>query len=343
MSSGFSLQEVRCTLGETLVLKGVQAAVERGHYACILGASGAGKSTLLRCIAGLVACAGRIVHGERVLQDGRRGLPPHERGIGFLFQGHGLWPELTVEEHLLQVLAARGVRGSEAAKRAADELVELGLAVLRARRPAQLSGGERQRLGLARATVLRPELLLLDEPTSSVDQALKREVRALLFELSRRHGATVLHVTHDHEEAFELADHLICMDRGVVVQEGSPARVHAAPASVAVAGLLGEGTLVPVSADGDGMADTPLGRARVSGRSLAGAAWALVRPEHLELVRKGEGVPATVRRRVFRGAAEELEFDVGGQICRVKGTAAEGCEIWVRLVGAPPLVQERSA
>lgn len=343
MSSGLRLQDVRCILAETPILKGVHAAVAQGHYACLLGASGAGKSTLLRCIAGLLACEGRIVHGERVLQDGRRGLPPHERGLGFLFQGHGLWPELTAEEHLLSVLAARGVRGTDALQRTASELSELGLGALGTRRPAQLSGGERQRLALARATVLRPEILLLDEPTSSVDQALKREVRGMLFELSRRHGATVLHVTHDHEEAFELADHLICMDKGLVVQEGTPAEVHAAPASVAVARLLGEGTLVPVVAGGDGVADTPFGRARVGGRTLAGAAWALVRPEHLELARKGEGVPAMVRRRVFSGAGEELEFEVGGQMCRVAGSAANGSEIWVRLAGAPPLVEERSA
>jgi ABC-type Fe3+/spermidine/putrescine transport system ATPase subunit len=342
MTHGLVFTDVVCSLDEQEILHAASASVPRGSYACVLGASGAGKSTLLRCIAGLIPCTGRIRHGEQVLQDGAQSRAPHLRKIGFLFQALGLWPELSAAEHLLTVLNAAGIRGAQAQARMEAELADLGLAALKNRRPGEMSGGERQRLALARATVHRPELLLLDEPTSSVDQARKREVRTLLYDLCRRTGATVLHVTHDHEEAFELADHLICMDAGRVVQEGAAADVHAAPSSVAVAQLLGSGSIVSVTVGEDGLADSPLGRVRVSGKSVRGAAWALVRPEHLELAAVGDGVPLRVRRRLFQGGGYQMELDVAGVSCRMQGAAQAGTEVWVRVRGQPPVVEARS-
>lgn len=200
------------------VLEAVDLELEAGSFTLVEGPSGSGKSTLLRAIAGLVLPAkGSIdLFGVRASDPGRARLAPAERGIGFLFQGGGLWPHLSVQRTLELVLGARGVSRGERAKRTA-ELVELvELRGLERRRPPELSGGEAQRLALARALAVEPRILLLDEPLGPLDARLRGDLLGRIGELHDRLGWTTLFVTHDPAEAARLADSVVHVEAGRV-------------------------------------------------------------------------------------------------------------------------------
>ncbi len=342
MSAGLEVQGLNCELGGRVVCRDISFAVERGGFASILGPSGAGKSTVLRCIAGLLECAGEVRIGGAVVQQAGRSVAPEARGLGYLFQGLGLWPQLSVAEHLHLVLKPLRLDAAERRQRVAQSLEPLGIAALAARLPGELSGGERQRLALARALVTRPQVLLLDEPTSSVDQGLKHAVRALLAATRQREGCTVLHVTHDHEEAMELADQLLLMDQGCLLQQGRPEAVWQRPASRTVARLLGEGVAIAATVDAQGQADTPFGRVPVAATEKRGAVWLLVRPENLRLGAAGEGIPARVTRMLFLGSRRHACVAVADVEHRVESAdVAAGTAVWVSLHGLPAVLEER--
>jgi len=210
------LEAVRVVLGGRRILDGIDLAVEEGERVVVLGPSGSGKTTVLRLLAGLaVPAAGRVLVGGRpAAADGRLLIPPEERQVGMVFQDLALWPHLTVAGNLELGLRARGVPRTVRRQRVAEmlELVELGD---RARaRPGELSGGEQQRVALARALVLRPRALLLDEPLSSLDPPLARRLVGVILRLQERLGLTLVHVTHDREEARALATRTLFLERG---------------------------------------------------------------------------------------------------------------------------------
>jgi len=343
VSSGLEIRDLKVAFDGTDVLHGVHLDLPAGSYGVVLGASGAGKSTLLRSIAGLVRARGTVKIGDRVVCGGSHAVPPEDRGIGFLFQGLALWPHMTVVGHLRYALNGARVPRSEHDGYITETLEPLGIAALADRRPAQLSGGERQRLALARALVVRPDLVLLDEPTSSVDPETAREVRDLLQDLNQRFGSTFLHVTHDQEEALALADRVFVMDAGRVLQADSPAGVYERPASPRVASFVGEGALLPATLDEDGVADTPLGRIRVEGSAMSGTVWILVRPEHLEEADVGEGIPVTVDRVRYGGGAFSVDAVVSGHrlVMRLSRRVASGEMIRVRVGEGPVVVGPR--
>jgi ABC-type Fe3+/spermidine/putrescine transport system ATPase subunit len=201
---------------ERRLLEGVDLSLQPGDYALLCGPSGSGKTTLLRAIAGLIdLSAGRIEIDGRLANDARRVvLPPHQRSVGFVFQGAALWPHLDALGQLVFVLAAQGVARSERADRALEmlRLVELEAHVKSS--PQTLSGGEAQRLALARALVGRPRLLLLDEPFGPLDARLRGALAERLGELHRALGFTALHVTHDPQEASGLASRRFLLSEG---------------------------------------------------------------------------------------------------------------------------------
>jgi ABC-type Fe3+/spermidine/putrescine transport system ATPase subunit len=211
-----------------LLLDGVTFSLERGEHALLVGPSGAGKTTLLRAIAGLVApYRGEVrLFGVPASEPGRVLLAPAERGIGMLFQGAALWPHMSARGTLEFVLARRGVaRGARRAK--AEELLALcDLAGFAERRAATLSGGEAQRLGLARALAAEPRILLLDEPLGPLDAPRRGALLDRLHELQRRLGLTVLHVTHDPEEAGRVADRTLTLPTGTPGAEPLEAGGH---------------------------------------------------------------------------------------------------------------------
>jgi len=292
------------------VLAEVSLALPEGKVTVVIGPSGSGKSTLLGILAGLLA-----PRTGAVRFDGRdvAAVPTERRDVGVVFQSYALFPHLTVAGNVaFGLTSARGRRaaaaagtGQEVERRVEETAALLAIGPLLGRRPAELSGGEQQRVALARAIAPRPALLLLDEPLSALDARLRRSVRAELAALLARLETTVFYVTHDQEEAMLLADHLVVLDRGRVVQQGPPLDLYRRPAGAFVASFLGEANLLPASVVGvageDGRTlrlETPLGAVEVDRAELpAGAARGrrgtlLIRPEDLEIA--PEGLPATV-------------------------------------------------
>jgi iron(III) transport system ATP-binding protein len=198
------------------VVDGVSLAVQAGESVVILGPSGSGKTTLLRLIAGLeTPDEGEIwMEGRRVSADRRLLVAPYDRRLGMVFQDLALWPHMTISDHLDFVLRAAGVAAAERALRAQDALTRARIHGMAGRYPDQLSGGEQQRAALARAIVTRPRLLLLDEPLSNLDEDLRSDLRRELSRIRREMDLTMVHVTHDRQEALELADRVVKMREG---------------------------------------------------------------------------------------------------------------------------------
>ncbi len=277
------------------VLRGVDLDVPAGSLAAVLGLSGCGKTTLLRVIAGFErAERGRVSLGSRALDDGHTYVPPERRGIGYVPQEGALFPHLTVKGNVGFGLSREERRGG-----AVVELLEMvGLASLAERYPHQLSGGEQQRVALARALARRPEVLLLDEPFSSLDASLRTSVREEVHALLRAQGVTTVLVTHDQEEALSLADTVAVLRDGTIVQGGTPDQLYTLPVDVGLAQFLGAVNLIDADFE-RGTARTSLGMLVLRPDPGSPGAEApdrtsgvvMVRPEQLEVRLRGE--PAT--------------------------------------------------
>jgi sulfate/thiosulfate transport system ATP-binding protein len=299
-------------------LDGVSLEARHGELLALLGPSGSGKTTLLRAIAGL-----ETIEEGRILLDGEdtTRIPARERRIGFVFQHYALFRHMTVFENVAFGLRARprGARPAEAEiRRRVLELLDMvQLPDYALRRPAALSGGQRQRVALARALAIEPRVLLLDEPFGALDAKVRRDLRRWLRELHDRLGLTTVFVTHDQEEALELADRVAILAKGKLEQIGSPAEVYDTPATPFVAEFLGDAVRVPVRP----------GFLRSVG--TRDAAVVLVRPHDIEVAapEAGTGVEAVVRRAVSRGGVRllELELDDGtrleAEVARSNGQA----------------------
>jgi len=236
------LRDIHKSFGSTSVLEDVSLELPKGALGVLLGPSGCGKTTLLRLVAGLEAPdRGAVRIGERqVSGPGRIGVPPEARNVGFVFQDLALFPQMTVEENV-----GFGVRDASARADRVEAMLELArLTALRSRRPHELSGGEQQRVAVARALAPAPDLLLLDEPFASLDADLRGRVREEIVRILKAAGTTAIMVTHDREEALSIADHLMVMISGRLVQAGPPRSVYDEPVDRSVAMLLGEGNLV---------------------------------------------------------------------------------------------------
>jgi molybdopterin-binding protein len=216
-------------------LRGISFEVLRGDYFMLLGESGAGKSMVLETIAGLVAPdSGSIMLNGRDITRAKI----QDRGVGLVFQDHAVFPHMTVYENMHYAMHGSSLSRQERKKLIGDMAGHLGIAPLLHRQPGTLSGGELQRVALARTLIQKPQLLLLDEPLASLDTRLKSELRALLRQIHRE-GQTILHVTHDYEEALSLGTRVAVIDHGEIVQQGSPMEVFNAPRSEFVARFTG--------------------------------------------------------------------------------------------------------
>jgi len=237
------------------VVNGISLTVGDGELFVLLGSSGSGKSTLLRMIAGLTEVdAGRVtLHGRDVTE-----LPPARRGVGFVFQSYALFPSLSVAENVEFALAVRGA-AREVRRQRRDELLELvGLAGLGGRLPRQLSGGQQQRVALARALAHQPEVLLLDEPFGALDAKVRADLRRTIREIQRELGVTTLFVTHDQDEAFELADRLAVLSFGRLLEAGLPEELYLRPETEFVATFLGTANLLVGEATATGVKVGPV-------------------------------------------------------------------------------------
>ena len=291
----------------------------------VLGPNGAGKTTLLRAIAGLVPIdAGRIEVDGTVLDDVSRGIhvPPELRPIGVVFQDYLLFPHLTAVENVAFGLRAHGVSSGEARRRAMEWLERLGIAAHAGSRPQALSGGQAQRVALARALATNPRLLLLDEPLAALDVSARSEVRRdLKRHLASFSGIRVL-ITHDPLEALALADRLVIVESGRVVQSGSAAEVTERPRSKYVADLVGVNLLRGTARDGE--IAVAAGGVLRSAESIDGDVFAVIHPRAVALHRMHpEGSP----RNVWRGRAAAVDLQGDRVRVRVEGDIAIVAEV----------------
>jgi len=306
--AALSVQGVSKAYGARAAVIAADLTLRRGRITCLLGPSGCGKSTLLRLIAGLeVPDAGEILADGRGLSWAGGAVAPEAREVGLVFQDYALFPHMTA----LQTVAfgLRGLPSGERRARAQAMLEAVQLGTRGGAWPHALSGGEQQRVALARALARAPGVLLLDEPFSGLDAHLKGEVRLSLTEALRAAGATVLVVTHDAREALLMADDLVLMHGGRIIQSGAPRACYLDPVSPDAARLLGEVNLIPGQVGG-GLAHTPFGAVPAPG-CADGAAVVMVRPEGLRLAEGGSW--AHVAQVRFGGGFHEVQLTAGSQ------------------------------
>jgi iron(III) transport system ATP-binding protein len=241
MAAGVRVVDVNLAYGDNPVLKNVSIGIEPGEFFAFLGPSGSGKTTLLRVIAGFAQPdTGSVFVGDEDITD----LPPWKRDVGMVFQSYALWPHMTVRRNVAFGLEERNVPRAEIPDRVAKALDLVGLRHLADRRPSQLSGGQQQRVAVARTIVVRPKVLLLDEPLSNLDAKLRIQVRRELRDLQQRLGLTAIFVTHDQEEANTICDRIAVMNDGIIQQVGSPMELYRQPKNLFVANFLGTANIV---------------------------------------------------------------------------------------------------
>jgi iron(III) transport system ATP-binding protein len=315
--------------GPQQVLRGVDLTVPHGSFTAILGASGSGKTTLLRIVAGFERPDhGEVRLGDKVVDDGDgRFVPCERRRIGYVPQEGALFPHLSVGRNIGFGLP----RGALSRARVVELLELTGLRGLGRRYPHELSGGQQQRVALARALAIAPEIVLLDEPFSSLDAAMRASVRADVLGVLRRAGTTSILVTHDQDEALSMADHVAILRRGVIAQVDAPAALYGHPGDAELAGFLGESNVLRGDVR-DSVATTALGRlalAHWSGGPGGGPAQVLVRPEQIRLAEAPDGgVEATV---------ESYEYFGHDAVVRVRPASAELPDLVVRVTGGRPV------
>nr|WP_222194725.1 ABC transporter ATP-binding protein [Modestobacter italicus] len=332
----------------------VELAVADGEVLGVLGPNGAGKSTLLRVLAGLlVPDGGRVVvDGDRVWDDVDLHVPAHQRSLGMVFQDHLLFPHLSVAENVAFGLRTRGVRRAEARAAAESWLDRVGLAGLGDSRPGQLSGGQAQRAALARALVGDPRLLLLDEPLSALDARTRLTVRAELHRHLAEYAGSAVLVTHDPVDAMALADRVLVVEDGAVVQAGPPAEVARRPRTDYVARLVG---LVLLAGMGDGQQVRLDGGGVVAvAEDVAGPVFVAVRPESVALyLQRPVGSPRNVwplRLATATPHGSVVRCDLTGEVpltADVTATSfaelglAPGAEVWAAVKASELTVYPR--
>ncbi len=282
------IENLNKSFGTTLALAEVSLHVEEGEFVCFLGPSGCGKTTLLRCIAGLeVQDSGKLHQRGRDISD----QPPAARDFGIVFQSYALFPNLTIEKNIGYGLTGKAWCREARRARVAELVSLVGLEGEEPKYPAQLSGGQQQRVALARALAPKPAMLLLDEPLSALDAKVRERLRREVKDLQRSLGVTTIMVTHDQEEALTMADRVVVMNTGQIVQIGAPNEIYDKPVDPFVADFIGTMNLVTGRSNGNGalvlgenwrvMPDGGVPRSLAAGEAVT----CCIRPQHLTLSR----------------------------------------------------------
>ncbi len=302
--------------GEVRAVLPLDLVIEGGTLVTLLGPSGCGKTTLLRMIAGLEqASEGRILIGGRDVTL----LSAGERNVSMVFQSYALFPHMSVLDNVAYGLVSSGMPRKEAHAQAEAALETVGLKGFGTRLPSEMSGGQQQRVAVARALVLKPDVLLFDEPLSNLDTRLRRSMREEIRALQQRLGLTVVYVTHDQSEALAVSDRIVVMRNAAIAQAGTPEELYTQPDSVFVATFMGEANHVQgaIERSDGGQAQVALGPLRLAlpDRGLpTGRADIVIRPEAVRFAVDGEaGLPGTVARATYMGSHSEylLDTEVG--------------------------------
>lgn len=339
------LQRLRKTYGRVVAIKDLSLPIHDGEFLVLLGPSGCGKTTTLRAIAGLeILDRGRILIGGKDVTH----LPPGKRGIAMVFQSYAVFPHMRVYDNIVFGLRMRGVPEDDQRQRAQQAAELLEIAGLLDRYPAQLSGGQRQRVAVARAIVMQPDVLLMDEPLSNLDALLRLHMRAELKRLHRELGSTTAYVTHDQVEALSLGDRIAVMKDGEIVQVGTPTEVYDTPANRFVGSFIGTppmNFLPGTIRTADGRVDVIAGGvaiplpqdlrfvlARRSGANVIVG----IRPEHIEVaMSSAEGaIPASIVVLEPVGSHQLMTVRAGKELLKVTvaadADAQPGQPVWLR-------------
>ena len=324
--SELRLENLVIKYGKVAALDHLSLRIRDGELVTLLGPSGCGKTTTLRSVSGFLKPeGGEIFIGERRITD----IPPEKRGIGLVFQNYALWPHMTVFQNLAFGLEMRKLPAEEIKKKVKTVLGAVQLEGFEDRYPRQLSGGQQQRIALARAIVLEPDILLLDEPLSNLDALLREQMRFEIAQIHKRLGITTLYVTHDQTEAMVISDRIVILSNGRIMQDAKPADIYLRPANKFVAGFMGttsfmEGVVTSVQGDRieikttDGLSLAGHGK----GLTVGAKASAAVRPETLEILAseaKGENsFTAKVERSYFTGEIVDYQLRLGNFFIRAK-------------------------
>ena len=297
------LERVSRTFGKVAAVNDISLSVNKGELCCLVGPSGCGKSTTLRMIAGLeIPDSGSIsIKGKDVTLS-----PARSRGVGMVFQSYALFPHMSIFDNVAYGLKSRKTPKAEIAPKVHAALARVRLDGYGKRRPHELSGGEQQRAALARCLVTNPAVLLLDEPFSNLDAGLRLAMRQELSGLQKELGITSVFVTHDQEEAMTLADKIVLMNKGEIVQSGPPRELYEHPKSLFAASFMGKINLLKPRDDGSGPSVLGISlelENRPDSEGLAG-----VRPEHVRIAENKQGEPALVEEATFTGPSVRYIF-----------------------------------
>ena len=315
------IQQLTKRFGSAIALRNIELEILPGELFFLLGPSGCGKTTLLRTLAGFyLPDEGKVWFGDQDVTQ----LAPHKRNTGMMFQSYALWPHMTVAQNVAFGLEERKVAKPEIKRRVEEALESVRMSAFADRRPAQLSGGQQQRIALARALVIRPTCLLLDEPLSNLDAKLRLEMRAEIRRVCKEFKLTTVYVTHDQKEALSISDRMAVLEAGQILQVGTPREIYRRPVRRSVAHFIGETDFIPgkiVSAGGGQAAvDTALGRFEgvigdPAAHPAAGSAVTLsIRPECWKLSRERavqNAIPGRIGECLYLGELAQYEFVSG--------------------------------
>lgn len=333
------LVNVTKKFGDVTAVNSLNLEIGKGECFSMLGPSGCGKTTTLRMVAGFEDLSEGEVHvGDRLISSPKRNyyLPPEKRNFGMVFQAFAVWPHMSVYENVAFPLRIRNFPTAEIEKRTKDALHSTSLLKVAQGSPADLSGGGKQRVALARALAINPDVMLLDEPLSSLDPHLREEMRFEIKDLQRKYGFSIIYVTHDQAEAMALSDRILVMKLGVVQQIDTPLDVYNKPANKFVFSFIGLSNFLDVVWED--------GRVFVRGENESlpesmnppetmcarGALSLASRPSEIDFVSEGDecGLRGIVSRKAFLGEIIDYQVKIGGQEIRIqKGRRAPGPEV----------------
>jgi iron(III) transport system ATP-binding protein len=338
------VQRLLKRFGPVTALEDVSLTVAHGEFVTLLGPSGCGKTTILRCLAGLERPDGGEIHiGERLVVAAGTFVSPELRQVGMVFQSYAVWPHMTVYENLAFGLRLQKLRKEEIHTRIMQVLDLVDLTGLMERYPSQLSGGQQQRVAVARTLVLKPQVLLFDEPLSNLDAKLRERMRSEIRQLQRTLGITAVYVTHDQAEAMAISDRIVLLNSGRIVQSGSPRELYYRPVNRFASDFVGIGNLLPgkvEAEDANGVYAVRLAgdfaiRAYGAGRFTPGqAVTVLIRPEQLGIApgEGGLGWGGRLQDATFMGDHGLYAVDVQGMRLLVKASPAKELDPGVAIV-----------
>lgn len=289
------IQGLKVAYGKNIVLKNIDLDIKKGELIVILGPSGCGKSTLLSAISGLVEpIRGNIIFNNKYFFSREKSINEkvEKRNIGFVFQDYALWPHMSIYKNIAYPLKIKMKSMKEINKRVEYILNMINLTDKSMCYPGELSGGERQRVALARSIVMNPDIVLLDEPLANIDANLKMQLLTEIKKIQRKLSSTMIYVTHDQNEAFEIADRIVLMKEGEIIQEGTPKEIYMEPKNIFVANFIGTSNIIKSE------------KIKHIGKMINVDGDICIRPEDIKITRKGRCC-GRVKRNRFRGHRNE--------------------------------------